>query len=426
MTTQHLKFSDRAIRAAQVDPEVARMRDARYPMELRFLASRQQATWFYIWHAGGSAHYRKIGRWPLISANAAVALLPDIAAEVARKGDSARIAVDHWTYVAELLDWYQGRISQEARASQSWRASVGSAIRLHLRPRLGALRIGELTRQRLDEALFAPLQGQLKDTTIDLVWRVLRNACIRAVKVHLLAQDPLKGVVISDFLRRRPEGKHGALRPSHVPAVMDRMHAAEPPLRTLIMLMLVHGTRIGETRQARWADFDLAAPGGEWYVSGRNTKTRAEHHLPLVEPVRQWLLGYQQWQAVTAQRCALVFPGVDKRTPLSAREASRGITTVGRGEWTARHLRSLCRTLWEEKHRVQYLQGEWMLNHAEGLLDRTYNHADRMAGAAELLEQHVGWLAERGSMVFDSANGGSANGGSANGGSANGGLANAP
>ena len=51
----------------------------------------------------------------------------------------------------------------------------------------------------------------------------------------------------------------------------------------LALMMLAHGTRIGETRMARWSEISLAA--AEWFIPAGNTKTRTEHRLPLTGTV---------------------------------------------------------------------------------------------------------------------------------------------
>ena len=396
--TLHCRFSDRAIREATHNPGITRLRDARYPVELRILADRQQASWYYIWQAGGRQKWRRIGRWPALSARAVVALLPDIAAEVARQGADARVAADHWTYTAELLAWYRDRVAQECRHSRRWQATVRSVVDRHLIPCLGDLPLAQIDRARLDSLLFARRQSQLAPATLHLVWRVLVQACRRATRLSLLQRNPVDGMVARDFLRGgRPVSAHGQLRAQHVPQVMAHMHAAEPTMRTLVMLMLCHGTRVGETRMARWDHVDLAA--AEWYIPAENTKTRTAHRLPLTPAVCQWLDDYRSWQSDAGQGCVYLFPAPGLRRPMGEREVSRQIRRLSDGQWTARDLRALARTAWADLG-VDYAVSERLLNHAMRQLDTAYIHTHMAARCRRALGDYQRWLVERGALVF--------------------------
>ena len=73
---------------------------------------------------------------------------------------------------------------------------------------------------------------------------------------------------------------------------------SEPADAMLALMMLCHGTRIGETRQARWSHISLAE--GEWFIPAEHTKTGVEHHLPLTEQVRALLIQYRDTQTTRA------------------------------------------------------------------------------------------------------------------------------
>jgi integrase len=55
--------------------------------------------------------------------------------------------------------------------------------------------------------------------------------------------------------------------------------AANPSNSLLALMMLCHGTRIGETCMARWSHISLAER--EWFIPAEYTKTGVEHRLPL-------------------------------------------------------------------------------------------------------------------------------------------------
>ncbi|WP_163033677.1 tyrosine-type recombinase/integrase, partial [Pseudomonas viridiflava] len=75
----------------------------------------------------------------------------------------------------------------------------------------------------------------------------------------------------------------------------------------LALMMLCHGTRAGETRQARWSYLTLGEQG-EWFIPAENTKTRCEHRLPLTQQVCVLLERYRAWQSSKGYKGAYMFP----------------------------------------------------------------------------------------------------------------------
>ncbi len=69
----------------------------------------------------------------------------------------------------------------------------------------------------------------------------------------------------------------------------DRFESA-PGDAMLALMMLCHGTRIGETRQSRWAD--IALPEREWFIPAEHTKTKTELRVPLTDQVCSLLQPY--------------------------------------------------------------------------------------------------------------------------------------
>ena len=129
--------------------------------------------------------------------------------------------------------------------------------RLYVLPKLGAVPLGELTSQRLrrwsaDLAATPSRQGAaLSPRTVAYVQAVLRSALSEAVRLDLLAANPMAGV--------RPPRPHAV--PVHT-FTLEEMHRLDAVgafhrLGPLFSFLWQSGLRIGEALALRWADVDL-------------------------------------------------------------------------------------------------------------------------------------------------------------------------
>jgi len=169
----------------------------------------------------------------------------------------------------------------------------------------------------------------------------------------------------------------------------------------LAVLMLAHGTRIGETRQAKWRHFDLI--GKTWHIPAVDTKTKKAHTLPLTAQVCAFLARYRASQVARGYDGAYLFPGVQGR-PFSEMQAQLAFTALSGEQWTSHDLRKTARTAWADLG-VDYLIGELLLNHALKALDVTYIHTTAEAQKRQALERWHAWLDERGFAALHSATG---------------------
>ncbi|QHD06321.1 tyrosine-type recombinase/integrase [Pseudomonas sp. R76] len=64
----------------------------------------------------------------------------------------------------------------------------------------------------------------------------------------------------------------------------------------LALMMLCHGTRIGENRQSCWSDIMLSEC--EWFLRAENTKTKIELRVPLADQACALLRRYRDRQTV--------------------------------------------------------------------------------------------------------------------------------
>lgn len=393
--TIHTKFSEAEIRRLAELPHVRQVRDPRYPpLLLRYSRNRQRASWHIVRHVGGKSPMTKLGNWPELTSRAAIELLPQKIAELTAD-PAAGVLVSGWSTVADLLRWYDERAARDRSLSDKRKATVRSLMSRQLLPRVGSLRLLEVGRDVLDERLIWPMQETLSLAYTRQTFGLLKLAFRQAHRLKMLSSNPMADVVFGDFTQASIRPKPSALRASHIPDLVVRLSESwgdQPSEAMLAMMMLCHGTRVGETRVAKWSNIDLA--GGEWYLPAQDTKTEREHRLPLTRQVIALLKAYRQRQVAAGYRGAYLFPRRDGK-PLTDRQAAGVFERLGRGEWTSHDLRKLARSMWADLG-VDYLIGELLLNHALDNLDATYIHTHAAALKREALECWHAHLAERG------------------------------
>jgi integrase len=173
---------------------------------------------------------------------------------------------------------------------------------------------------------------------------------------------------------------------------LARVMEAAPLDAMLASMMLCHGTRIGETRQARWAHISMAER--EWFIPAEHTKTGVEHHLPLTEQVCELLKRYRDGQYAQGYDGQFLFPARNGKA-LSEGQASAAFTRLGQGEWTSHDLRKVARTGWADLG-VDHLIGELLINHAMGHNVKVYIQSDVMGRKRDALEQWHAHLDQKG------------------------------
>lgn len=391
MRTERVQFSDAEIRAQAVVHDVRELRDVRYPeLRLRFGVGRQRATWSVVidrqWH--------KVGRWPGLTAKAAVAALPSVLRRLA-ESPRASAAVGSWRTAGELLGWYEARMQTDRNLSAKRKETIASVIRCHLAPKLGTVLLADLDKPTLDQQLIWPLQAGFSLAYTRLVFGVLMVAFRTAQRLSMISANPLAGLKFTDFVKARQQARDSALRPDHVEQLLSQWgerYPLAPDAVALAVLMLACGTRVGETRQAKWSDFSHTTR--LWHLAATATKTRKGHVLPLTPQLTAFLERYQATQRGRGYTGAYLFPG-GRGKPITARQATAWFTTLSAGEWRSHDLRKVARTSWLEIG-IDYLIGELLLNHAMGFTAQSYIHTHAEQQKRDALERWHAHLDQRG------------------------------
>ena len=394
--TVAVKYSDAIIKRHLPDSGIRQLKDPRYPLRLRFHSDRTAASWFVVKYAKGRTIWRKLGNWPALTTKALLNRLPEIQAELAYDLDSQSVA-ESFHRVGDLLKWYQVRALSDRNLSKTRKAAIKSAIGRHLLPRLTDHLIHELNHAELDEYLFWPLQSAYSLAYVRSIWAILKQAFKRAHKLKMLANNPVAGYQFSDFITSPITPKPSAIRSDEVAALLADLKPIKHDKLMLVLMMLLHGTRIGETRRARWQHISLSQ--GRWFIPAEHTKTKKEHTLPLTPQAIVLLQAYRTQQQANGYDGVNLFPNATKRRPLNGNQANRTIQSVSATQWQAHDLRKVARTIWMDLG-TDYMVGELLLNHAMSKLDQTYIHTFAETQKRHALGQYHDWLNVQGLFFY--------------------------
>ncbi|GAB6406047.1 tyrosine-type recombinase/integrase [Pseudomonas sp. MHK4] len=385
--TMTVAFSDAEIRRRADDPAAVLMRDPRHPgLYFRFTEARPRGTWSLVVRK----KWNRIGAYPDLSAKAVLAALPDLRMRLGADPE-AGATVSAWSTLGELFKWHADRMSRDRNLSDERKATSKSAIARHLIPRVGEMPITDIRHGTLDAQLMWPLQETLSLEYVRLIFGVLVVACRQAHTLGLIPKNPMVGIKFSDFSKTKIKAKPARLRGVQIEALMSQLHElfeSDPQPAMLALMMLCHGTRIGETRKAQWSHVSLSER--TWYLPVGNTKTRVEHSLPLTEQVCALLIGYRAHQKASGYEGQFLFPARNGKG-MSKAQASAVFTGLGKGEWSSHDLRKLARTGWADLG-IDFLIGEMLINHAMGHNVQAYIHTtveERKRAALELWHGHL-------------------------------------
>lgn len=387
--TETIKINDAAIKRHLDNPSVNRLKDSRYPLYLKFNTARTGGSWFFITRENKKPKWNKLGSYPQIPAKTLIAKLPEISLSM---GLLDSVNVDHFVTCGDLLSWYLDRLHRDVTISGKRKIGVKSAINKHLTPSLGDLNIKQIEHRVIDERLIWKLQQSYSIAHTRQIFQVLKTAFKKAKRLKMLEVDPMAGLVFTDFITAKIKPKDGKLSRNQLSLLAEQISSTSQEYKPLILLMLGNGTRIGETRQAKWEHIDWNHK--EWTIPSYLTKNSKPHTIPLTEHMINMLKQHKQNQQSKNYHGAYLFKGTLNQ-PISATKASNIIQTASQKTWTAHDLRKLARTCWT-KLGTDYLIGELLLNHTLSKLDETYINTQATQLKRKALEQYQTHLIQQG------------------------------
>ncbi len=388
MTTMTTSVTNNNININKNSVTVTLLRDPRTSLYFHYSkVNRDKGVFYARIYRDGKDKKVRIGKYPEISAQRAHQAISNIHL----KDD----CFDHneLTTMAQLCDWYINRTNSNKQIKSKTAKQTVSLITNHIKPYLAHLVIDEVNEGQIDQYWFMPIQNKLALSTIALALTTLNAMFVWATKLKLLSKNPVEKLSIANFTHQRPTTKIGRLTDVKLKHCLKNINDLPMQSQLLLMMLLLHGTRIGETSKARWDAFDFE--NAIWRIPAVDTKTNKSHVLPLSPIAIKWLKAYRRYQ-YRSNRSKYLFPQkTNKRKPQSANVSSRLISSFAKGEWTAHDIRKYARSNWLENG-VDYLIGELLLNHSLSKLDQSYIQTTAMNLCREALIQWSDKLENRG------------------------------
>lgn len=183
----------------------------------------------------------------------------------------------------------------------------------------------------------------------DQAGRVLQRvkAVYRWAVIHERIQsNPMLDLVPSEILQPRQVKHRAAMSDKELPEFLTKLAAYDGDPHTLyaLRLLILTATRPGETRGARWAEFDLDA--AVWVIPPERMKMRVEHRVPLSTQALEVLRTMQTFSSGRE----LVFPSPYYTSkPLSENTFNSALARMGyKNTATAHGFRALFSTVANE------------------------------------------------------------------------------
>ena len=388
MSTKIITISNNSIKLNKNNVTVTLLRDPKTSLYFHYsTVNRDKGVFYARIYKNGEDKKVRIGKYPEISAQRAHQAIPNIHL----KDDC--FSHNEFTTMAQLCDWYINRTKSNKQIKSKTAKQTVSLITNHIKPYLAHLVIDEVNEGQIDQYWFTPIQSKLALSTIALALVTLNAMFTWATKLKLLSKNPVDKLSIANFTHQRPATKIGRLTDVKLKLCLKKLNELPMQSQLLLVMLLLHGTRIGETSKARWDAFDFKS--AIWRIPAADTKTNKPHTLPLSPIAIEWLKAYRRYQ-YRNNRSKYLFPQkTNKRKAQSANSSSRLISGIGKGEWTAHDIRKYARNSWVE-NKVDYLIGELLLNHSLSKLEQSYIQTTAMNLCRDALVQWSECLVERG------------------------------
>lgn len=299
----------------------------------------------------------------------------------------------------DVVMWWLERVEQNRATSDSYKRSTRSMVRKNILPAVGRVAISRLDRRVLDDKLVWPMvQDGKKAGTQQKAFQALRQAFLLAEKTGRIKSNPMASLTFKSFHRGAIGSKPASLSRVDLPGLVCELAEnfdRDPVNGLLPLLMLAHGTRIGETLQAQWSHISLTER--VWVLPELNCKSRRQHILPLTPQALALLARYRQALPDARAQTDWVFP-VRGGARLSPTTASAMFRKVSGGKWSSHDLRKLMRDCLADLG-VDFFIGERLINHSMGKVAETYLTRDVMERCREALERWHARLDECGLTV---------------------------
>lgn len=388
--TKKTALTDAAIKRHAEDLTISQISEPITGLVFRYSKrSRERGSIHLRHYQNGVERWLFVARYPEVTTKQAKEIRRKMKPVLFLSPDVGAV-VDRFDTVGQVLDWHNTRTQRDPQRTKTRKAAIASSISKHLKPLLGEVPIYELTHTLLDERLFQAVPD-LSPSYVRGMFGILKTSLKMAAIHRLLTSDPMRNYSYKDFCTARVKPRAPRLTQKHLKGVVTSLPYSGRT-RLLMQLMLLWGTRIGETVAMKWAWVDWEDDVVR--VPPEATKTGKGFEIPITKQARALLMVHRRKQPT---RSAFVFPG-KACSSLDVSTFHKELATVSGGKWSSHDLRKLARTIWGDLG-VEYAVAESMLNHTISGLDVIYNASTLMTKKREALTRHTEHLSRSGLFI---------------------------
>ncbi|MDF3063504.1 MAG: integrase, partial [Microvirga sp.] len=335
--------------------------------------------WLHRYQINGTKRFMSLGSADTMSLREAREKAAEHRRQLAQKIDplaqrkalavGARIAALTGTSFEQLARRYVDEVRSKRWRGDKSRREWLSTLERHAFPKIGPVPVAGITKAMVHEVLHpvfvaSPHVGQRLRERIEAVLDYATSAGLRE------GANPAawKGHLEHAFASFRTETKHHAAMPFvEVPGFMGELRALPGVASRALEFLVLTAARTGETRFARWPEFDLQ--GRVWTIPAERMKGGKEHRVPLSDRAVEILGGLPRDSEA-------VFPG-KARGGFQNQDAMADVLGKLRPGATVHGMRSTFRTWAAERTTFAREVAEAALAHVVGNeVERSYMRSD--------------------------------------------------
>ncbi len=299
----------------------------------------------------------------------------------AKADEQAKHAAALATFEASADEWREHKAPTWSPAQQK---KVEGIIRVNLLPWLGKRPVGEITPQELLHCLQkAEKRGRVETAHRS---REFASAIFRRAIFHGLRTDDPAAALKGALQPKSHKNMAHLTDPGEIGGLLRAIEdfAGMPETRIALCLLPLVFTRPGELRAARWDEFDL--DGAIWTIPAERMKMRRTHLVPLAKQTVSLLEDLAELTHHSAE--ALLFPGRDKRKPMSEAAMNAALRRMGYTpeQQTPHGFRHIASTMLHEMGWDTRLV-EMQLAHADrNSIRAVYNKAEHLPERSKMMQ----------------------------------------